>query len=316
MDSENNSVTNSATDAGQSTNLSRDIFNKINEVRINPIKIANKLTQVMSYINKRDNILREPRRPPQKLVEGIKAFEEAITYLKSFVPIEPLVYDELLAKIAQDHANDIGPKNLLQNDSSDGKTKFEDRFKRFATYTDLYECLHVGDLDPLRIIIDLVVCDGDQKRKNREIVLSNNLRQIGIGVFLNVINAHNNPSNLVICDLSRNWKCRPKIEKSVEENGLSLKKTLSKINNFKLDLDSSNISLDRSSVRKNLTDDEIMSKYERELDQEIWFDHCVSRKEEKQIINETDKVKIIKKLTFEFSDGSMRRVILSKTWKK
>ncbi len=65
MDSESNSVTNSATDAGQSTNLSRDIFNKINEVRMNPIKIANKLTQVMSESNKRDNILIEPISPPQ-----------------------------------------------------------------------------------------------------------------------------------------------------------------------------------------------------------------------------------------------------------
>lgn len=317
MDTEGSASIIPTESANQPINLSKEIFNKINEVRLNPIKIANKLTQVMSYINKRDNILREPRRPPQKLIEGIKAYEEAITHLKNFSPIESLVYDDLLGKIAQDHANDIGPKNIVQNDPSDGKTKFEDRFKRFATYTELFECLHVGDTDPLRVLIDLIVCDGDPKRKNREIILSNNLRQIGVGVYQNLINASNknSPSNLVILDLARNWKNRPKVEKSADELSFA-KKRLSKINNFKIDLDSSNMSIDKSSAKKSMTEDEIITKYEKELDQEIWFDQCLSRKEEKQIISEGDKIKIIKKLTFEFADGSMRKVILSKTWKK
>ena len=315
-----NSVSNLNSDSNSVTQMSKEILNKINEVRQFPIKIANKITQVMSYINKRDNILREPRRQPQKLTEGIKAYEEAITFLKNFSPIEPLIHDELLCKIAQDHANDIGPKNILQGDSSDNKIKFDDRFKRFATYSDLFECHHVGDNDALRIVVDFIVCDGDLKRSNREIILSNNLRQIGIGIYENLVNSNNKTSsnNLVVVDLARNWKNRPKIEKMLNEDNSSVKKKLSKINNFKIDLDSSLISFDKSSISKKniMTEDEIIIKYEKELDQDIWFDQCVSRKEEKQIITENDKIKIIKKLTFEFNDGSTRRVILSKTWKK
>ena len=312
-----NSIANTINDPNTINNISKEIFNMINEVRLNPIKIANKLTQVMSYINKRDNILREPRRPPHKLVEGIKAFEEVITFLKNFTAIEPLLYDDSLGKIAQDHANDIGPKNLTQSDSSDNKTKFEDRFKRFGTYSQLFECIHLGDIDPLRVVIDLIVCDGDSKRKNREIILSNNLGQIGIGVFENAINStnKNNLNNLVIVDLTKNWKSRTKIEK-INEANIPNKKYLSKLYNLKNELDSSNISNDRKVLKEVISEEELISKYEKELDQEICFDHCRSRREEKQIISENDKLKIIKKVTLEFEDRSIRRVILSKTWKR
>ena len=45
----------------------REIFSKINEVRTNPKKISNKIEFMMSYINKRDNILREPNKNSYKL---------------------------------------------------------------------------------------------------------------------------------------------------------------------------------------------------------------------------------------------------------
>ena len=298
-------------------NLAKEIFNKINEVRLHPIKIANKLTQIISYINKRDNILREPRRAPQKLIEGIKAFEESITFLKSFIPIEALVYDDLLGKIAQDHANEIGSKNLYQENSSNNQIISEERFKRLGTYTEMSECIHLGESDPLRIIIDLIVCDGDPKRKNREVILSNNLRQIGIGVYETVVisTEKNFVNNCVVIHLARNWKIKQKIVMNNDENS-SAKKRLSKKNNFSIDMDSSNISYDRTSVKKMLTEEELISKYEKELDQDIWPDKCVSRIENKQIFSENDKIKIIKKVVLEFNDGSIKKVILSKTWKK
>ena len=85
------------------------------------MKLANKLTQVMSYINKRDNTLREPRRQPVKLIEGIKAYVESITYLKSFQPIDPLVLDETISKIAQEYSIDIS-KNLQESVSNKNNT--------------------------------------------------------------------------------------------------------------------------------------------------------------------------------------------------
>lgn len=62
-----------------------------------------------------------------------------------------------------------------------------------------------------------------------------------------------------------------------------------------------------------LNDEELLYKYESELDEKINFDNYLSKDEYKQIIRNEDNVKILKKVTINFKDGNSRLIILSKT---
>lgn len=294
-----------------------EIFSKINEVRTTPLKMANKLTLTMSYINKRDNVLREPNKPIIKLTEGMKAYEEAINYLKAFKSAEPLTLEESITSIAQEHADDIGHKGLTGNDSSDIKIKFLDRFKRIGTFSEVEEILAFNEIDPLRVVMDLIVCDKDPNRTNRNTILNSNLNQIGIG-YAN----HSKYNNVIVIDILKNWKVRI-INSSInnvaqDESLLDKKETnassayLKTMKNFKLDLNN-NTSL-------NEVDNDLIEQYDKELDSEIFYDNYIEKKEEKHIIEENtnsgNKIKIIKKITFIFKDMNPRKVILSKTFLK
>jgi len=289
-----------------------EIFEKINELRVNPFKMANKLTQMMSYINKRDNTLQLPNSQPLKLQEGIKGFEETITFLKETEPLDPLIWNEEISKIAQSHCNDIGSKGLIQHDSSDKKLLFEDRFRKYGTYTELEECIEFGSNDATLIIANLLVCDGDLTRKNRKIILSNTLRHLGIG-----LGNHIKYNTVVVLDLIRNWKKR--ICPS-GKNKLNVSTVTTETNFHDLigqeDIVISNNFMPLKKLSNN-NKEALIQKYEKEFDEDDsnWFDDCLNKKEAKQIIEEGDKIKIIKNTSYNFENGSKRRVIVSKTWK-
>lgn len=54
--------------------------------------------------------------------EGEKAVKEAIEYLKKAQSCEPLKWQPELAKSCKEHVEDIGPKGLMQHESSKGAT--------------------------------------------------------------------------------------------------------------------------------------------------------------------------------------------------
>lgn len=298
----------------------REILNKINEVRTNPTKLANKITLTMSYINKRDNVLREPNKPLVKLNEGIKAYEEAITLLKNMEPLEEFIWEESLNKISQDHASDIGYKGVITNDSSDGRVKYQDRFRKFATFTDLEEILITGESDPTRIVMGLIICDGDATRTNRSLILSKDFNQIGIG-----FDSHAKSNYITVINLSKNWKMRqisafgggsaisnsPSRDRNDFSNNVTSK--YSKYKDFQIDL--TNLSQNAKETSNFNLNEELIEKYEKELDQELFYDDYVDKKEEKHIFAEGSRLKLLKKITFIFEDGSVRKVMLSKTWK-
>ena len=72
------------------------------------------------------------------MVEGDNVFKEAIQFLKSLPPLKPLQWDQNLARSAQEHVEDIGPKGLLLYQSSDG-TEPEDRISKYGTMSIVWE---------------------------------------------------------------------------------------------------------------------------------------------------------------------------------
>ena len=113
------------------------------------------------------------------MVEGINVFKEAITFLKSLKPLNPLQWDNNLFSSAQEHVNDIGPKGLLLYQSSDG-TEPEDRITKYGNYDILGENIDFGPNDAIGVIISLTLDDGEEERPHRENLFKNDYVKVGI----------------------------------------------------------------------------------------------------------------------------------------
>ena len=114
------------------------------------------------------------------MVEGDNVFKEAIQFLKSLPPLQPLQWDQNLARSAQEHVDDIGPKGLLLYQSSDG-TEPEDRISKYGTYVDsLGENIDFGPNDAMGVIISLTLDDGEEERPHRENLFKADYQKVGI----------------------------------------------------------------------------------------------------------------------------------------
>ena len=114
------------------------------------------------------------------MVEGDNVFKEAITFLKSLQPLKPLQWDQNLARSAQEHVDDIGPKGLLLYQSSDG-TEPEDRISKYGNYVEsLGENIDFGPNDAMGVIISLTLDDGEEERPHRENLFKQDYQKIGI----------------------------------------------------------------------------------------------------------------------------------------
>ena len=114
------------------------------------------------------------------MVEGDNVFKEAIAFLKNLPPLKPLQWDENLARSAQEHVEDIGPKGLLLYQSSDG-TEPEDRISKYGNYVEsLGENIDFGPNDAMGVIISLTLDDGEEERPHRENLFKQDYQKVGI----------------------------------------------------------------------------------------------------------------------------------------
>lgn len=158
----------------------KNIFQLMNKYRAAPREFARVLEKLKTYLDPGTNILSEPGKIQIQMVEGEKVFDEAIHFLRNLKPLKPLIWEESLAKSAQEHVDDIGPKGLLLYQSSDG-TEPEDRITKYGTYVDaLGENIDFGPNDEIGVIISLTLDDGEEERPHRENIFKNNYQKVGI----------------------------------------------------------------------------------------------------------------------------------------
>jgi hypothetical protein len=135
---------------------------------------------IRTYLDTETNILSEPNKIQIQMVEGDSVFKEAIQFLKSLPPLKPLQWDENLARSAQEHVDDIGPKGLLLYQSSDG-TEPEDRIGKYGNYVEsLGENIDFGPNDAMGVIISLTLDDGEEDRPHRENLFKQDYQKVGI----------------------------------------------------------------------------------------------------------------------------------------
>ena len=114
------------------------------------------------------------------MVEGDNVLKEAIQFLKTLQPLKPLQWDPNLARSAQEHVDDIGPKGLLLYQSSDG-TEPEDRISKYGNYVEsLGENIDFGPNDAMGVIISLTLDDGEEERPHRENLFKQDYQKVGI----------------------------------------------------------------------------------------------------------------------------------------
>ena len=158
----------------------KTIFDLMNFYRQNPLKLAQKLKTIQSYLDPKTNILSEPNKIQIQMVEGNKIFDETINYLENISPLEPLQWDKYLYSSAKEHVNDIGPKGLLQYESSDG-TLPEKRITKYGNYVDSFgENINFGPEDALGVIIALALDDNEEGRNHRKNLFESKYKKVGI----------------------------------------------------------------------------------------------------------------------------------------
>lgn len=112
--------------------------------------------------------------------EGVSAVRECINKLKSAAASPALVWVAELAKAAQDHINDIGPKGMTGHFGSNGS----DPGARIEKYGDwevtMGENIDFGNSAPADIVFSWLVDDGVPDREHRNNLLEKAYKSAGI----------------------------------------------------------------------------------------------------------------------------------------
>ena len=152
------------------------LVNKINEFRSNPQGYAKKINEYVSYF--KGKVLRIPgANSGIRTEEGAAAYIEAAEFLANQEGIFPLEPSKGLGRICLDfmkEAKTADPEEI-------GNINLEEIIKRYGHFKfNLNRAMDFGGEDPEQVLINLIVCDGDPNRGNRESLLSKDLHKIGV----------------------------------------------------------------------------------------------------------------------------------------
>ena len=154
----------------------KELVNKINDFRTNPREYAKKINEYISYF--KGKILRKPGEESGiRTEEGASAYIDAVEFLSKQEGVEPLYPSKGLARICSDfmeEAQKVDPNDI-------GDIDLEGIISKYGSFTgSLNRAMDFGGEDPEQVLINSIVCDGDPNRGNRESLLSNDLKYIGV----------------------------------------------------------------------------------------------------------------------------------------
>ena len=168
-----------------------ETFEELNEVRRDPEGYLDKVKVFKGYFDE-DNVLRIPGvLHGIKTEEGPAAYDEAAEYLKKATPVCELTPSKGLFAIASDILK------IVQNEDPDNldDIDMDAIVEKYGNYErDFHRSIQYGGTSGEHTIMDLFVGDGDKSRSQREGLLNDNLRKVGIACgthdryrFVNII---------------------------------------------------------------------------------------------------------------------------------
>jgi uncharacterized protein YkwD len=132
-----------------------------------------------------------------RTVEGLRAVDEAVGFLRQVAPAPPLAPARPLVLAARDHARDIGPRGETGHAGSD-RSQPADRIGRYGTpRMSTGEAIAFGALNARAVVIQLIVDDGVPDRGHRKSVFEPAYRTAGVA-----IGPHRSHDYLVVIDFA------------------------------------------------------------------------------------------------------------------
>lgn len=116
--------------------IDKDIFEMHNNLRKNPKMLVPDLEAMLEQFD--GMLLKRPGKVTLRTKEGKEAVQEAIKFLNEASTIQPLRWSNEVGFAARDHGDDIGPKGLIQHDSSDGRTGVKERMRKYGNIVSCY----------------------------------------------------------------------------------------------------------------------------------------------------------------------------------
>jgi uncharacterized protein YkwD len=114
--------------------------------------------------------------------EGRAAVDEAIAFLRSALPREPLALDTCLSAAAQGHADDLGKRGARGHTGSDGSSPSDRATRHLGFRPSCGENIGYGLSSERAQVIAMIVDDGVASRGHRDNLFATHLEAMGIGL--------------------------------------------------------------------------------------------------------------------------------------
>ena len=152
-----------------SANINDEVLAELNLCRSNPSKYSEKVAATLKFYD--GNAMTKPGAIPIETEEGPSNVQGCINQLKATKPLPALKWSQILAKAAQEHVNDVGPKGAMGHVGTDGSDP-GDRIERFGQWQgSIGENIDYGDTTPEDIVVNLLIDDGVKDRGHRTNIL-------------------------------------------------------------------------------------------------------------------------------------------------
>ena len=150
------------------------VVREMNLARQNPAQYASYLEEMRGQFN--GNLLVRPGRIPFRTKEGVKAVDEAIRYLRSASPRQPLAFSPGMSRGAADHCAAQAGGGMSH--SAGGNTGA--RISRYGQWSGSWgENISCGRQSAREIVIALIIDDGLRSRKHRDNIFNPNFNYAG-----------------------------------------------------------------------------------------------------------------------------------------
>jgi uncharacterized protein YkwD len=157
--------------------FNRKLLEEINSLRTNPSGYAKKILKLKN--NFEGDIYKLEDGTKIKTQEGAAAYEEAANFLQSAQAVGKLTSSKGLTRIAEELLENIqrtDPDNLDSIDMNKIVSKFGDYSGAFG------RIMEFGGSSPQQIVTNIVVCDGDKSRSQRENIMNGEFKVAGLAL--------------------------------------------------------------------------------------------------------------------------------------
>ena len=160
------------------SDLEKAVLEEMNLARTNPAQYATYLEAWRKYYN--GKTFRPPRSASVETIEGARALEEAIKYLRSAKPLPPLQLSKGMCLGAKDQAFDQGQTGDVSHQGKDKSFSWE-RVARYGEWkTPVSENIAYDSGTAREIVINLLIDDGVATRGHRNNIFNSSYLVTGI----------------------------------------------------------------------------------------------------------------------------------------